>query len=491
MSTITSAGGDESDTISSPPAPVTPSPLLNRSSAWIVLAAGLVLTALATIFMSSGVETNAGPGFTHHYNSLHHEKWERLIMAGGAAVTLLLVSFILKARGAYRNAAELTCDLRKREQFFTDVIDSLPSTIAVLDAQGVIVAVNESWRNFAVDNSDGGSGGSHVGTRYLDAISGGTAGEYDDGAQAALQGFREVITGDREKFILEYPCHSPKKQRWFSMNVVRLKGSRAGVVVSHTEITQRKQLDDELHHAMDIAKVANITMSRLLRTIAHEFRTPLGLLTGSTDIVDRYWERLTPEKRLEQTGRIRNAAHQLTNLVNSVISHNHLAMVNSEISPTWLDVTVICRGIVADVESVWGGGRHCGISIAAECGRFLLDELLFRRVLENLLTNAFRYTPVAGTVALRVRREKERLLLDVIDTGIGIPEKEQALVFEAFYRGRNVEERRGLGLGLSIVSESLSLMGGTITVSSGSGAGTTMSVTLPVADPAIVTGDMV
>ena len=483
MATIPSAGGGKTDPASSSPAPVTPSPLLNRSSARIVLVAGLSLTALATLFMSSGVETGAGPEFTRHYYLLHHERWERFIMAGVSAVTLLLVSLILKARKAYRIAAELTRDLRKREQFSTDIIDSLSSTIAVLDAEGIIVAVNEPWRNFAVDNSDGGLAGSDVGTRYLDAIRVGDAGEFDEGAREAMQGFREVLAGEREKFTLEYPCHSHQEERWFRMDIARLKGSRDGVIVSHTDITQRRELDEKLLHATESAKATTVTMGRLLRTISHEFRTPLGLLTGSTDIIDRYWERLTPEKRLEQTARIRSATGQLTNLVNSVMSHNHLGTVKPEISPTLLDVGDTCRAITADVEAVWGDGRRCEVAVAADCGKILLDGLLFRWVLENLLTNAFRYTPLGGTVTLRGWRDNGLLRLEIIDTGIGIPEEEQSLIFEAFYRGRNVEARRGLGVGLSIVSESLSQLGGTITVSSRSGAGTTMSVTIPVEDP--------
>jgi two-component system heavy metal sensor histidine kinase CusS len=75
------------------------------------------------------------------------------------------------------------------------------------------------------------------------------------------------------------------------------------------------------------------------------------------------------------------------------------------------------------------------------------------------------------------------LLLEITDTGIGIPEEDQALIFDPFYRSRNVEGRRGLGLGLSIVKEALLQMGGTITVSSSLGKGTAVRVKIPVVDP--------
>jgi PAS domain S-box-containing protein len=242
------------------------------------------------------------------------------------------------------------------------------------------------------------------------------------------------------------------------------------------DITERKIIEEKL-------LAANSTMNRLVRTIAHEFRTPLGLLTGSTDILDRYWDRLTQEKRLEQNEHIRNAARQISNLVSSVTSFQ-LSGTDSHVHPPLLqDIGDICRSIAAEVETVWGAGHEFIVSIASDCGFALMDVILLRRILQNLLTNAFRYTLSTGTVSLRVCREKNLLLLEITDTGIGIPEEEQALIFDAFYRSRNVEGRRGLGLGLSIVREALLQMGGTIKVTSRIGKGTTMRVEIPLPDP--------
>ena len=72
---------------------------------------------------------------------------------------------------------------------------------------------------------------------------------------------------------------------------------------------------------------------------------------------------------------------------------------------------------------------------------------LLRRVMENLLTNAFRYTPAGGRVALSVHREKNNLCLEISDTGIGIPQEDLPHIFDPFYRSRNIDGRRGVGLG--------------------------------------------
>jgi len=224
-------------------------------------------------------------------------------------------------------------------------------------------------------------------------------------------------------------------------------------------------------------------MTRLLRSVAHEFRNPLGVLIGSTDILDRYWDRLTPEKRFEQNEHIRSASRQLTNLVSSVVEFNRLKTDKSGSIPVALDVGAVCAAITAEVRTATGAGQECTITVAADCGYPLLDETLLRRILQNLLTNAFLYTPADGAVAVYARREKNWLLMEITDNGIGIPADEQALVFDAFYRGKNVEGRGGLGLGLSIVRDSLAQMGGTVTVSSSFAKGTTMRVEIPVIDP--------
>lgn len=237
---------------------------------------------------------------------------------------------------------------------------------------------------------------------------------------------------------------------------------------------------EALRLALEDAKSANSTMSRLLRIIAHEFRTPLGLLTGSTDILDRYWDRLTPEKRFEQNEHIRSAAHQMSSLVSSVISFNQLGTDSPPKGSMLLDIGNKCRAITAEVQAVWGAGHTCHVVIAPDCGSAMFDEMLLRRIVENLLTNAFRYTPSDGAVSLYINRANGRLCLEVRDTGIGIPEDEQMLVFDRFYRSKNVEGRSGLGLGLSIVYETVVQLGGTIAVTSRIDEGTIMRVEIPV-----------
>ena len=126
------------------------------------------------------------------------------------------------------------------------ILDSLSSHIAVLDQQGIIVAVNNAWRQFGKENNLPEAHQAMLGFNYLDACN--NTFDLPDGneANAAQSGIAAVLTGKQAAFHLEYPCHSPHLQRWFHMNVSPLQGPHSGVVVSHENITQRRQAEQTL-----------------------------------------------------------------------------------------------------------------------------------------------------------------------------------------------------------------------------------------------------
>ncbi|MCX7066334.1 MAG: EAL domain-containing protein [Methylococcales bacterium] len=120
------------------------------------------------------------------------------------------------------------------------ILDSLTSHIAVLNAQGIIVAVNKAWRQFGTENGFSETNHSLLGANYLDTCKNAINQPDGDEVNAAQAGIAAVLAGEQESFYLEYPYHSPNQQRWFSMKVSPLQGSVGGVVVSHENITERK-----------------------------------------------------------------------------------------------------------------------------------------------------------------------------------------------------------------------------------------------------------
>ncbi|MGZ4982179.1 MAG: PAS domain S-box protein, partial [Methylobacter sp.] len=126
------------------------------------------------------------------------------------------------------------------------ILNSLTAHIAVLDAQGVIVSVNNAWRQFAKDNGLSEFSQDMLGFSYLDACQDASDQPYGDEVNAVQTGISGVLEGKLNIFNLEYPCHSPNQQRWFHMTVLPLQGSRRGVVVSHEDITERKLMENQL-----------------------------------------------------------------------------------------------------------------------------------------------------------------------------------------------------------------------------------------------------
>lgn len=145
--------------------------------------------------------------------------------------------------------------LRASESFKQTVLDSVTAEIAVLAQDGTIVATNAPWQRFALENGlapDQPAPGTAVGTNYLavcQPILGAQPGTVSD----ACDGIRAVLDGRLPSFSLEYPCHSPAQQRWFSMSVTPLLNApQGGVVVSHTDITERKAQQQQLQLAAQV-----------------------------------------------------------------------------------------------------------------------------------------------------------------------------------------------------------------------------------------------
>ena len=162
--------------------------------------------------------------------------------------------------------------LHESEQFKQAILDSISSQIAVLNQDGTIVAVNQAWQQFALTNSKvSGQAARHtqIGTSYLD-ICQTSLGESSDGAAEARQGILDVLNGRLPGFNLDYPCHSPDQQRWFTLSVTPIFEKIPGVVITHIEITARKKAEEDLENHRDA----------LVREVHHRIKNNLQGVAG-------------------------------------------------------------------------------------------------------------------------------------------------------------------------------------------------------------------
>jgi PAS domain S-box-containing protein len=151
-------------------------------------------------------------------------------------ITLTNITELIQAEAA----------LHESDAFKQTILNSISSQIAVLDCDGVIIAVNESWRRFALDNSidlDVPARHTQVGSNYLEICKADINSESSEYAQKAYEGVLTVLEHRQLEFSFEYACHSPDQQRWFIANITPLSAERDGVVITHADITDRKQAE--------------------------------------------------------------------------------------------------------------------------------------------------------------------------------------------------------------------------------------------------------
>lgn len=159
------------------------------------------------------------------------------------------------------------------------ILDAMAAQIAVLDRNGTIVAVNESWRRFAIENSNEPgrpAPNTGVGTSYLAVWQApGCTPAPDASAIGATEGIRAVLTGRQARYACEYPCHAPDRQRWFSMDVTPLATAHGGAVVSHSDVTEacraRQTVEDMaamLGRTSSIAKVGGWELDLRTRNLS-------------------------------------------------------------------------------------------------------------------------------------------------------------------------------------------------------------------------------
>jgi PAS domain S-box-containing protein len=156
-----------------------------------------------------------------------------------------------QSQGYLNNPHPQNQDLDQDENLSQNIFDSLSANIAVLDENGTITAVTQSWTRFTRENG-GIAGLAGVGVNYLRVCQAAVNNSHDPYAKAALDGIRAVLSGDSVHFKLEYPCHSPTEQRWFAMIVTPRAREVRGVVITHETITERKRAEETLRYQANL-----------------------------------------------------------------------------------------------------------------------------------------------------------------------------------------------------------------------------------------------
>jgi PAS domain S-box-containing protein len=284
---------------------------------------------------------------------------------------------------------------------------------------------------------------------------------------------------------------------------VRRQGSLAGVALLIVGISPRRALDDSYRGFFDLIAaqfaaaivdarqkeadrrraeaLAEIDRAKttFFSNVSHEFRTPLTLMLGPIEAACA--DPATPPKVRAELELARRNSLRLLKLVNSLLDFSRIEAGRLQASFESVDAAMFTRDLASNFRSAM---ESAGITFEVDCPPIdepvFLDREMWEKIVLNLLSNAFKFT-FEGTIALRLRREGAEIVLEVADTGVGIPEHEIPRLFERFHRVESTKGRtqEGSGIGLALVHELAKLHGGRIEVASTLGQGTTFRVRVP------------
>ena len=263
-----------------------------------------------------------------------------------------------------------------------------------------------------------------------------------------------------------------------SGNAVDPNDLSKGSIWTNVDITERRRAEEEIRKSLAKERELNELKSRFVAMTSHEFRTPLATILSSAELLDHYGSRLPPEEQKELFQSVRTAVERMTKMLDNVLIIGRSEAQMLEFKPAPTDLSGFCEGLAEEMQLTASARHHVEYSYEGARRQVNVDEKLLRHVLVNLISNAIKYSPHGGSVQFRVRLSDGEATFEVADSGIGIPEEDQARLFETFHRARNVGNISGTGLGLAIVRKSLDLHGGTIRFESAPGRGTRFHVAI-------------
>jgi PAS domain S-box-containing protein len=370
--------------------------------------------------------------------------------------------------------------LRTQQEFLPQVIDTNPNLIFAKGWDGEFTLVNEAVAEV-------------YGTSVENLI-----GMTDADFNISMEEIRRFAQDDRE--VLEFMCGKfiPEEKlthahtgetRWYQTIKVPLlspDGKAHQVLGVATDITERKQAEQELFAAKEAAEAANRAKSAFLATMSHELRTPLNAVIGMSQVLLMGAIGSLNERQTEYANDILSCGRHLLDLINDILDMTKIE--NSYIELMLEDVELSCV-LHDNLSMIREKALDQQITLETDFDETLpfvrADRRRIMQVISNLLSNAVKFTPQGGEVGARLFRENNQARVEIWDTGIGIAQENQGRLFRPFERLDDVSPSRqyeGTGLGLALSKQLVELHGGQIGLTSqGEGRGSTFWFTLPFA----------
>ncbi|HBB30281.1 MAG TPA: hypothetical protein DDZ80_28395 [Cyanobacteria bacterium UBA8803] len=383
--------------------------------------------------------------------------------AGEILYTLAMIEDITRRKQALEA-------LRQSEERYRGIVEDQTELICRFTPDGRLTFVNDAYcRYFSKQPSE------LIGNSFIPEIPA-------EDQELVTQNFCSLST---ERSIVTYehrvilPSGEIRWQQWTDRMMLDEQGNIMEFQAVGRDITKLKQAEVEIRKALAKERELSELRSSFVSLVSHEFRTPLTTILSSSELLERYNDKLSDEKKQTHHLRIQSAVRRMTQLLDDVLTIGKAEAGKLQFKPALLDLVGFCYEIVESMQMTVSHKHEFTFVTCGDCHNAHMDENLLRHVLTNLLSNAIKYSPQGGEVEFDLIGDGESATFRIQDRGIGMPPEYLNQLFNSFHRASNVGNIQGTGLGLAIVKKCVDLQGGTIEVESELGIGTTFTVTLP------------
>ncbi len=252
------------------------------------------------------------------------------------------------------------------------------------------------------------------------------------------------------------------------------------IIGTSADISKMKDYDDLLTNALCKEKELNELKSRFVSKTSHEFRTPLSTMLVAVDTLEAYYDKMTKKQREAKIKTIKGNVQFLAGVIEKVMDLSHFESGKMKFEPVKVDICEFLDKIIEENRSLPQLLNKIEFKKPVNPVIIRIDEQMIKEVVNNLISNAIKYSPDLTPVFIKLVTKKKYVLISISDRGIGIPEKDKQKIFEPFHRGANIGNIRGTGLGLPLSKEFVRVHGGDITFTSRAEGGTTFFITLPI-----------
>jgi len=321
----------------------------------------------------------------------------------------------------------------------------------------------------------------------------GTIGE-DSAIQAMLSGATDYVLKNKlervvpaiKRALQEYEMDSKRKQaeellqQAYDNLELQVKERTAELAEANMKLQTES---DEKQKVIEKEKELNLLKSRFISVISHEFRTPLTGIKSTVQLIEQYGDKWDVEKKQKFFNSIYNSIRFTNLLLDDVSIIGRDDSGRTSYNPSLCQIEDVCQQALDDIKQVFGKSVLINFSIKPETIKTIADESLLRHILNNLLSNALKYSGNEKQIEFSVSIEDDKIIFTINDHGIGIPENDLKYIFEPFHRATNVESIKGTGLGLAIVKRCVVMQEGSIDIKSTVNKGTTVVVKIPYKKP--------